>query len=574
MAKLAGKIMGARRWMLCAAAAACLALPASAQQRNSDPAPVAVPAASVERAAAPKLLIVISVDQFSADLFAQYRTQFRGGLDRLARGVVFPSAYQAHGATETCPGHSVILTGNYPAHTGIVANNWYDLSLTRDDRRVYCSEDPTIAGTSSRSGQYQTTTANLMVPTLGDYMKDANGAARVISIAGKDRAAIMMGGHHADEMWWLAPTGLASLPGRTPSEFVARLSSAVAANINTARPDLDVPAQCAALNHPVDIGGGKSVGTGHLGRDAGNFRGFMASPEADASVLAVGAAMQAQYHLGQGTGTDLLILGLSATDYVGHGYGPGGVEMCLQMAALDRELGDFFARMDATGVDYAVALTADHGGHDLPERNRENAIGDAARVAAGLSADDLSDRLKAELGMQGFSGPLLYSDGPFGDYYYARGLSAGDRARVETAVMRILRANPQVETVMTAAEIAAVPISTRSPELWTIAERLRASYYPGRSGDFLVVLKPRVTPITNPSNGYVATHGSVWDYDRRVPLLFWRRDMAGFEQPNPVRVADLAPTLAGLIGLSIDPARFDGHCLDLLSGPASSCPTR
>src|SRR3546814_17651468 len=84
--------------------------------------------------------------------------------------------------------------------------------------------------------------------------------------------------------------------------------------------------------------------------------------------------------MGEGDGTDLLIVGLSATDYVGHGTGTEGSEMCLQMLALDRELGDFFARLDATGIDYLVTLTADHGGHDLPERNRQNAWPAAQRV--------------------------------------------------------------------------------------------------------------------------------------------------------------------------------------------------
>ena len=82
------------------------------------------PAAKVTAATpAPKLVIAISVDQFSADLFAEYRSHFTGGLARLAQGVVFPSGYQSHAATETCPGHSTILTGNHPRHTGIIANN-------------------------------------------------------------------------------------------------------------------------------------------------------------------------------------------------------------------------------------------------------------------------------------------------------------------------------------------------------------------------------------------------------------------------------------------------------------------
>src|SRR3546814_18176925 len=80
----------------------------------------------------------------------------------------------------------------------------------------------------------------------------------------------------------------------------------------------------------------------------------MASPEADGAVLATAAALRQVRKMGEGDGTDLLIVGLSATDYVGHSTGTEGSAMCLQMPGLDRELGDFFARLDATGVDYGV----------------------------------------------------------------------------------------------------------------------------------------------------------------------------------------------------------------------------
>lgn len=543
-----------------------------AQQREPTAQPTeAVNVAAAARPAPPKLLIVIAIDQFSADLFAQYRGEFTGGLARLSGGIVFPQGYQAHAATETCPGHSTILTGSHPARTGIVANNWYDLTLARDDRRVYCSEDPTVAGTSSASGRYAPSPNFLLVPTLGAVMQSADPRTRVVSIAGKDRAAIMMGGRTANEMWWLAPTGLASFRDATVTEHVARMSTAVAGAINSARPPLELPTACASRDRPVEIGGGQTVGTGRLGRDAGNFRGFLASPEADAAVLAVGAGMMAVHRLGQGPQTDLLILGLSATDYVGHTYGTEGTEMCLQLLTLDRELGEFFDRVDASGVDYAVALTADHGGHDLPERNDENAAPSAERVDVAVAAQVLGPRLKAQLGIT-LDGPLLYADGPFGDYYVDPRLSPTDRDRVMRAAVDFLRGHRQVEMVMLGSDVAAMPLPTRSPELWTVPERLRASYLAGRSGDFLVVLKPRVTPIPNTSLGYVATHGSAWDYDRRVPILFWQRGLAPFEQPNPVMTVDIMPTLAALVGVAIDPRTIDGRCLDLIAGPASSCP--
>ena len=290
----------------------------------------AAPAQKAAAAPPPKLIVMIAVDQFSADLFAEYRSRFTGGLARLASGAVFPSGYQAHGATETCPGHSTILTGYHPANTGIVANHYFDLSVGREDKRIYCSEDESIPGTSSRSGQYAPSVQKLLVPTLGDMMKDRDPRAQVVSVAGKDRSAIMMGGHRADELMWLAPTGLASYRGTTLSPTAQQASAAIAAAIAQPRPALTLPADCArqdiaiALDDKVG-----SVGTGRLARDAGDFRRFLASPEADGAVLATAAALRQMRRMGEGDTTDLLIVGLAATDYVGHGTGTEGAEMCL-----------------------------------------------------------------------------------------------------------------------------------------------------------------------------------------------------------------------------------------------------
>ena len=84
------------------------------------------------------------------------------------------------------------------------------------------------------------------------------------------------------------------------------------------------------------------------------------------------------------------------------------------------------------------------------------------------------------------------------------------------------------------------------PDQWSLLDEVRASFDAERSGDFVVLLKPRVTPIPQAMPGYVATHGSAWDYDRRVPILFWRRGMVGFEQPAPVETVDIAPTLVAM----------------------------
>ncbi|ALJ14339.1 alkaline phosphatase family protein [Sphingopyxis macrogoltabida] len=544
------------------AAVLCVAGPGAGVAQDAAPPAQKVTAATPP----PKLIVMISVDQFSADLFAQYRGHFTGGLARLASGVVFPSGYQAHGATETCPGHSTILTGNHPAHTGIIANNYFDLAAAREDKRLYCAEDETVPGTSSGSGKYAPSVDHLLVPTLGDLMKARDPNAQVVSVAGKDRAAIMMGGRKADELVWLAPTGLTSYRGTALSPTATQAGTAIAAAIAQPRKGLPLPADCADQDIAIPVGD-RVVGNGRLARDGGDFRRFLASPEADGAVLAAGAALRQARRLGEGSTTDLLILGLSATDYVGHGFGTEGTEMCLQIMGLDRELGDFFARLDATGIDYAVALTADHGGHDIPERNRQNGWPAATRVDTAINPDAIAKSVAEKLGLPE---PLLYSDGPFGDMYLAKSLTAAQRKAAMAEFIARFRAFPQVEAVVTGEELAARPISKEAPDNWSMLDKLRASYNAQRSGDFIVVLKPRVTPIADTSR-YVATHGSVWDYDRRVPMLFWRKGLAGFEQTNAVMTVDILPTLASLIGLTVDASKIDGRCIDLISGPESSC---
>src|SRR3546814_5578671 len=87
-----------------------------------------------------------------------------------------------------------------PMHTGIIANDWIDFSSPLDDKEIYCVEDESVPG--STHDKYTVSPDHLMVPTLGERMKAADPATRVVSVAGKDRSAVLMGGHKVDEMWW------------------------------------------------------------------------------------------------------------------------------------------------------------------------------------------------------------------------------------------------------------------------------------------------------------------------------------------------------------------------------------
>src|SRR5436190_20868456 len=71
----------------------------------------------------PKLVVLITVDQLRPDYFSRWKSQLTGGLAQLANeGAFFTEAYQDHAVTETAPGHSTILSGMWPAHTGIIRN--------------------------------------------------------------------------------------------------------------------------------------------------------------------------------------------------------------------------------------------------------------------------------------------------------------------------------------------------------------------------------------------------------------------------------------------------------------------
>jgi predicted AlkP superfamily pyrophosphatase or phosphodiesterase len=242
--------------------------------------------------------------------------------------------------------------------------------------------------------------------------------------------------------------------------------------------------------------------------------------------------------------------------------------MCIQLMALDEALGDFFKRLDSTGIDYLVMLTADHGGTDIPERHREHGAPDAQRVDPALNAGAMGETLAKRLGLKG---PVLFGDGAFGDMYVDRKLTAAQRARAAREAIAAYKRHPQVAAVFTHAEIKAAPPPAGSPDTWSLLDRAKASFDDERSGDFVVLLKPRVTPIADTSRGYVATHGSPWDYDRRVPILFWSKGMTPYEQPLPVETVDILPTLAAVLGIAIRPESIDGRCLDLDAGPGTTC---
>jgi len=516
----------------------------------------------------PRLVLAISVDQLSGDLFAQYREHFAYGLKRLTQGAVFPAGFQSHATTETCPGHSTLLTGARPARTGIIANNWFDPGLARADKRVYCSED--VTNPASTSADPVISARMLKVPTLGDRMKAANPASRNVSVSAKDRAVVMMGGHAIDAGYWWHKGRFVTFAGGEVSPSVDEENADVAKAMAAGGRAYAVPEWCEGRSRPIAVGT-RTVGTGRFAMSKDNETGFRLSPRLDSATADLALRLVDEMDLGKGAATDILSVSLSANDYIGHTFGTEGVEMCIQMAELDKTIGRILARLDDRGIDYVVALSADHGGFDAPERLVQQALPGAMRADKSLRPVELAAAVTARTRIT-TTGPMLYANGPFGDFYVTDALGSADKQRVVTALTDILRNHSQVSAVFTGRELAETIMPSGSPQDWTLKERARASFDAERSGDIVVLLDRNVVPIPDPDRGgSVATHGSPWDYDRRVPILFWRKGMLGFEQPSPVETVDIAPTLAAVLGLRVPEGAFDGRCLDIDSGPGNSC---
>jgi predicted AlkP superfamily pyrophosphatase or phosphodiesterase len=541
------------------------AVPAFAQE--AAPAP-AVPAAAPAPTTPPKLIVAISVDQYSADLFQQYRERYTKGLARLLQGAVFPSGFQSHAATETCPGHSTLLTGVHPNRTGIIANDWFVPGIGRADKKVYCSEDETNPKSTSEDSVIKPD--HLKAPTLGDLLKRKNPASLNAAVSFKDRAVVMMGGHTTDAAYWIKGKGFTTYEDRKLSPAALAENEAMAKTVAAGAGDLPVPGWCGPVDRATDVGG-FTIGTYRFPLKAGDMKGFSASPRVDVATTDMAVRLLDEMPLGKDSVPDVLSVSYSATDKVGHAYGNEGVEMCIQMNVLDQTIGTLLDALDARGLDYVVVLSADHGGADAPERMKLQGVPDAARLDASLTSQALSESVSKATKVTVKDGPLFYGAGGSGDIWVNAGLSAKQHKAVVAALTAQLKANPQISGVYTADELEKVKVPSGHPQDWTEIERVAASFDPERSGEVLMMTRRAVVPGTKAVPGYTATHGSPWDYDRRVPMLFWRKGMVRMEQAQPVETVDIAPTLAGLVGLSEPAGTWDGRCLDIYAGESDSC---
>jgi len=512
----------------------------------------------------PKLVVQITVDQLRGDLPMRYRERLEPGGFRylLEQGVHYSNAHYRHANTETAVGHSTLATGAYPSRHGIIGNFWIDPDTgamvynAEDDRHTIIGKPPKPrTGVSPR---------NLLSSTIGDELVLSNaGRSRVFSVSGKDRGAILPGGHAGKAFWYSKSTG----------EFVSSTyyydsyPAWVSGWNGEKRADAWRNGSWTLIR-PRDSYYAKDIddrpyeaALGNLGRTFPHSYGdgkyyyvqVGLTPAVDELTLGFAKETIAQERLGAGDATDFLAVSFSATDYVGHLFGPSSLEAEDNILRLDRLLASFFRYLDEEiGLDRVlIVLSADHGGPEAPEYAQSIGI-DAGRFPFDYfkKPNEITAALKKRYGRSDFilghNHPYLYLDDAAIAHAHA------DRGEVERFIAAEAMKIPGIAYAMTRSEL----VEGRYADA-PLQRQIRRNFHPARSG--AVHLVPEQYWFQHSTEtakklglpGLAAIHGSPWAYDTYVPIFFAGNGVRAQTIDRRVAPSDVAPTIAAYLEIKM-----------------------
>ena len=479
----------------------------------------------------PSLVVLITVDQLRGDYIQRFQPQLTGGLARLARGGAwFTNAHHDHSITETAPGHATLLAGRFPRSTGIADNTG----------GVEDSSATLLGG-----GTPGASPVRFRGTTLVDWIRARDPSSRTLSVSMKDRGAILPVGRSRASVYWYMPDGRfttsryysESLPSWVERFNARRLPQSFAGKSWT--PLLPDSAYKEVDAELAEHGGVDYVFPHRLSDDSANAANQVrTTPWIDEITVALALEGTRELSLGAGSRTDVLAVSLSATDYIGHSYGPDSKEVHDQILRLDRTLGTFidslFRMRDSSRI--VFGLTGDHGVGTIPEVAGRTMKPGPHRVDISGPARTLDSTLLA-LGLA----PEAIEIGPR-TVRINRAARANRRAGVDAALELFasqVRRLPGIARVDRFRDIVGADTLTDP-----IARRWAHQFADTSSIELVITFTPLSIYGT-----IVATHGSPYDYDTHVPLIFYGAAFRRGRYAEFVRTVDLAPTLAAVVGV-------------------------
>lgn len=515
----------------------------------------------------PALVLVIVVDQLRYDVLDRYRPHFgKGGFARfLDRGAYFTNARYLHGTTDTCPGHAVISTGTWGAENGIVANQWHEGGAGR--------------GVGCAAGDRDQFARRLLRPTIGEVMAEELGPdARIFAASGKSTAAQLLGGPSADGVFWPGQRGqfVTWKGGDVGLPIWVRAFNAGAGieGNEHRRWERLLPASAYAQQGPDDepaerrSGKRRTTFPHDLSGDAGGPVSEMAledTPFADEVLAKFGIAIVRAEDLGADAVTDYLALSFSASDTVGHAFGPDSQESMDTILRLDRQIGKLLNYVDRrVHLDRVlVVLTADHGVAPLPEFARRQPWGaGAGRIDSAAMEEAVEGALSVQFGNAPGGRWIAFHDFPNvylrEDLLKAQGVAL---PAAEEVARDAVAALPGIRRAVTRSELARL---SRAGSAAPADAALLRSFHPKRSGN--VVYQVRKYQVASDSG---SNHGSDWEYDTHVPLMWLGPGVRPGEYPAAASPIDVAPTIFALLGLE-DPGTSGRVLREMLETPPAS----
>src|SRR5262245_22176594 len=496
-----------------------------------------------------RLAVVLVVDQMPAEMVERFAPMFEGGFARLLReGTVFTDCAHGHAFTETGPGHAALLSGRHPGTVGIVQNKWFD---ARRREVVYCVGDPDVARIPSGEGA---SPSRFLGETLGDWMKRADPASKVVTVTGKDRSAVLMGGRKPDGAYWACEAGFATSTYYR-SELPPWLSAwngkerwkELAGKVWPGRLGEDLLAKLRV--GPDDQPGERlfdgAVFPHRLPPLPAATAVLPFTPFADDLVLEVAREAIAGEGLGADGHPDLLCVGLSAADYVGHLCGPRSREVAEHFDLLDEALGAFLSFVEERAGKGRIlfALSSDHGVLDLPERLSAEGIPARRLVVRGKDDLGVPDAKKAIAAALGEGEWIAFHD--YRSIYLDRELCASKGIAPEKAAEAVAKAFRSLDWV--AAAYTRADLLAAQPKDPYVPFFLH-SFHAERSGD--VLLRHRENDLVFQGR-FGTTHGGPYPCDRAVPLVFLGPGFDAAKRTESVQALDLAPTLAEALGVPV-----------------------
>lgn len=509
----------------------------------------------------PKLVVGIVIDQMRYEYLLRYRDNYgEGGFVRMMEeGFNNKNTHYNYIPTKTAPGHASIYTGTTPKFHGIIANSWYDRNLRRDIENV----EDTVRG--------EFTPINLLSSTITDELKlSTQSKSKVISVSLKNRGAILPAGHNPDGAYWYDDKSgqfmSSSYYGERLPQWLVQFNnkgladSLLNLNWEPIRPVADYHGGPDASPHEKLFKGKKNstfpYPLSELRKHNGNFKLLPTTPFGNTILTQLAKASIQGENLGNNAHTDFLAISYSSPDKVGHDFGPQSIELEDVYIRLDKDLEELLAYLDQkVGKDeYLVFLTADHAVAETVGQMQES-----TRIPAGnITESEIEYNLN--LFLSGHHGDKQWVEAIVNEQIYLdRRIILEERLEIDLVQQQAANFVGMMEGVA-----AAYPAHIFKWNQFNkgVENLLQMGYHPKRSGDVLLVYEPGW--MVRDSKG--TTHGSGYNYDTHVPLLWFGKGIKKGMSVKRQHITDIAPTLAFLLNIKLPNAAIGDPIEELFAG--------